>query len=202
MISPAREHQLPPARHRTRSPVRYIRSPPPNGHATNRSPVSAARPRYPRARPRTRDVQLPGHPGRHRAQPRVQHEHPRIRDRRPDRRHLAPAVTRIERESTAVSVGPYKLCSSPRPEPPANRPASDPGSASPLQNTRRSSSTAPGRLSHERLQHRRHEMRRGHALPPDQPRQVPRIPMPPGRASTRPAPSAAARTTPTPTRRN
>ena len=32
--------------HRARSPVRYIRCPPaPNGHATNRSPVKAARPR-------------------------------------------------------------------------------------------------------------------------------------------------------------
>src|SRR5512146_44697 len=42
----------PPAVHRARSPVRYIRSPPdPNGHAVNRSAVSAARPRYPRASP-------------------------------------------------------------------------------------------------------------------------------------------------------
>ena len=42
----------PSGAHRARSPVRYIRSPPaPNGHATNRSPVSARRPRYPRANP-------------------------------------------------------------------------------------------------------------------------------------------------------
>src|ERR1700731_2885754 len=37
----------------TRSPVRYIRAPgPPNGHATNRDPVKAARRQYPTPTPR------------------------------------------------------------------------------------------------------------------------------------------------------
>ena len=53
----------PPRVHRARSPVRYIRSPPPpNGHATNRSAVSPARPRYPRARPAPATYSSPATP--------------------------------------------------------------------------------------------------------------------------------------------
>ncbi|CAM5725193.1 hypothetical protein SFUMM280S_04920 [Streptomyces fumanus] len=57
----------PSAVHRTRSPVRYIRSPgpprSPNGQATNRSAVSPARPAYPRARPRPATYNSPTTPG-------------------------------------------------------------------------------------------------------------------------------------------
>src|SRR5262249_28619090 len=43
----------PSARQRTKSPVRYMRSPgPPNGHATNRDAVNPARCTYPHATPR------------------------------------------------------------------------------------------------------------------------------------------------------
>src|SRR6202008_3857672 len=45
----------PSAPQHTRSPLRYIRVPgaptPPNGHATNRDPVNAARPTYPTPTP-------------------------------------------------------------------------------------------------------------------------------------------------------
>ena len=87
---PQRTPARPSAVHRARSPVRYIRSPDPNGHATNRSPVSAGRPAYPRANPRPGHVQLPRHPGRDRRQPPVQHEHPRVATGRPIG---GPAVT-------------------------------------------------------------------------------------------------------------
>ena len=47
-----RKSKTPSARQRARSPLRYIRLPAgPNGSATNRSAVSPARPRYPRASP-------------------------------------------------------------------------------------------------------------------------------------------------------
>jgi hypothetical protein len=44
---------VPSAFHRIRSPVRYSRAPgsTPNGSGTNRSAVSAGRPRYPRTTP-------------------------------------------------------------------------------------------------------------------------------------------------------
>src|ERR1700759_2114844 len=48
-----RYRSCPSAPQHTRSPVRYIRAPPPaNGHATNRDPVNPARPRYPPPPPR------------------------------------------------------------------------------------------------------------------------------------------------------
>src|SRR5580658_10528539 len=53
----------PAAFHRARSPVRYIRSPPaPNGHPTNRSPVSPGRPAYPRASPAPATYSSPATP--------------------------------------------------------------------------------------------------------------------------------------------
>src|SRR5579863_4322302 len=97
----------PPADHRTTSPVRYIRDPAgPNGHATNRSPVSPGCPRYPRASPaparynspppppRTprlpqtpprhpppRQEHPPPPPHRHRTHPPINHEPPRVHHR-------------------------------------------------------------------------------------------------------------------------
>ena len=54
----------PSAVQRARSPVRYIRAPAaPNGQATNRSAVRAARPRYPRARPAPATYSSPATPG-------------------------------------------------------------------------------------------------------------------------------------------
>src|ERR1700756_5288346 len=47
-----RNRSCPSAPHRTKSPLRYIRAPgAPNGHATNRDPVNAARPTYPTPTP-------------------------------------------------------------------------------------------------------------------------------------------------------
>src|SRR5579863_9166686 len=96
----------PPADHRTTSPVRYIRDPAgPNGHATNRSPVSPGCPRYPRAspppprynpppppppprlphtpppHPRPRQLHPPRPPHRHRTHPPIRHEPPRVHHR-------------------------------------------------------------------------------------------------------------------------
>ncbi len=54
----------PSRRHRTRSPVRYIRSPAaPNGHATKRSAVGPGRCRYPRAGPAPARYSSPTTPG-------------------------------------------------------------------------------------------------------------------------------------------
>ena len=94
LIGPAREHQL-PVRGSTGPDPRSGTSAPrpaPNGHATNRSAVSPARPSIPPRQPRPRHIQLPRHPRRHRAQPLIQHEHPRIADRPPDRGTARAAV--------------------------------------------------------------------------------------------------------------
>src|SRR5580700_5237797 len=128
----------PPGFHRARSPVRYIRSPPdPNGHATNRSPVSPGRPRYPRASPAPATYSSPATPAG------TGPSHPSSTNTRvlatgdpiggscsPSPAH-APAVA-----STVISVGPYRLCST-APNRWPNRAATRPGSTSPPQNTRR-----------------------------------------------------------------
>ena len=86
--------------HRARSPVRYIRSP---RHERARHEPARGQPRppvIPPRQPRPGHIQLPRHPGRHRAQPPVQHEHPRVRDRPADR---APAARHPVHGSTAGS---------------------------------------------------------------------------------------------------
>ncbi len=80
----------PSAAHRARSPVRYIRAPAgPNGHAANRCAVRPGRPGVAPRQPRPGHIQLPGHPHRHRAQPLIQHKHPGVGDRRPNRQRAS-----------------------------------------------------------------------------------------------------------------
>ena len=57
-----------------------------------------------------RHIQLAGHPGRHRAQPPIQHKQRRTRHRSADRRRSRSRLQRAsDRTSTVVSVGPYSL---------------------------------------------------------------------------------------------
>ena len=104
----------PPARppHQVPGPVHPLPAAP-NGHATNRSAGQPRPPQIPPRQPRPGHIQLPRHPRRHRPQPPVQHEHPRIRDRPPDRRRRQPATSahRSARRITVASVGPYTLTS-------------------------------------------------------------------------------------------
>ena len=81
-----------PPVHRARSPVRYIRPPGrTNGYATNRSAVRPGRPKYPRATPAPATYNSPATPGGTGAAT-LQHIHPHIRDRPPDRHLSGPAA--------------------------------------------------------------------------------------------------------------
>lgn len=135
-----RNSSSPPARCRTRSPVRYMRSPAdPNGSSTNRSAVSSGCPRYPSASwspARYSSPTVPGGTGRSAASRtwvRVFHTgRPMGTVGVVSAAEWAHAVT-----STAASVGPYRLCTS-APVTVTARAASSVGSASPLQMIRRS----------------------------------------------------------------
>ncbi len=138
VIGPPGEHQLPVrAVHRARSPVRYIRSPPaPNGHATNRSAVSPGPAQVPARQPRTRHIQLPGHPRRHRAPATRSSTNTRVlATGDPIGTCPAPPIQRRPTTSrhTVVSVGPYELnITRPGRPPPPSPPA---GHASPAVTT-------------------------------------------------------------------
>ena len=114
-----RNSSTPSGRHRTRSPVRYIRCPAaPNGSATNRSAVSPGPTQIAPRQPAPRDVQLARHPHRHRLQPPVQHEHPRVRradDRSAPSPRPGPPTSPRSPTSTVASVGPYSVAASRRP---------------------------------------------------------------------------------------
>ena len=103
-----RYRSCPSAPQHTRSPLRYIRAPgPPNGHATNRDPVNAARRHIPTPQPGAGHIQLTDHPRRHRPQPPIQHKQRRPRHRRPIGTTLDPAVNGALIDAyTVVSVGP------------------------------------------------------------------------------------------------
>src|SRR3546814_6521062 len=98
--------------HLTRSPVRYIRSPEPNGDATNRSALKSGRPTYPRANCTPDKYNSPATPtatGRKResnTNTRQFHSGTPIDTTDPD----PAAVTSANVNDTAASVGPYKLC--------------------------------------------------------------------------------------------
>ena len=98
----------PSAVHRARSPVRYIRSPgPPNGHATNRSPVSPGRPRYPRASPAPATYSSPATPGGTRPSPASSTNTRVFQIGRPiTGTWSAPSPERHDVTYTVVSVGP------------------------------------------------------------------------------------------------
>ena len=78
----------PSARHRTRSPVRYIRAPgtPQNGSGTNVSAVSAGAAQVAARHAGAAHAQLAGDADGQRAERRVQHVQPLIGDRAPQRR--------------------------------------------------------------------------------------------------------------------
>src|SRR5581483_5780681 len=101
-----RNSNCPSARHRTRSPVRYSRPPGSNLLATNRSAVSSSCPQYPPPTPPpplpppppppipprqtlAPNVQLSRYPHRHHRPLPIQHVHPRVGNRPPDRRRPA-----------------------------------------------------------------------------------------------------------------
>ena len=123
VISPARRTPAtPPAVHRARSPVRYIRSPPaPNGHATNRSPVSPGRPRYPRASPAPATYNSPVTPAG------TGHSHSSSTYTRvlASGRPIGTATAQLQSAgrtrcvvvNVVVSVGPYRFTSRHRPPP-------------------------------------------------------------------------------------
>ena len=134
VIGPPGEHQLPrPAVHLARSPVRYIRSPPaPNGHATNRSAVSPARPRYPRASPAPAMYSSPATPAG------TGHSHRSSTNTRvlaigaPIGGASAAAIGMPRRSTSTDGLRrAVQVHAAPAPNRAANRPASQPGSASP-----------------------------------------------------------------------
>src|SRR5579872_6064014 len=115
----------PPAVHRTRSPDRYNRDPSPaNQSATNRSPVSAARPAYPRATPAPPIHNSPATPTGTRPRYRSSTYTRVLATGPPIGGAPAPSgSTTPVHEITVVSVGPYPTTiTQPRP-PPAATPA-------------------------------------------------------------------------------
>ena len=131
---------------------------PPNGHATNRSAGQPRPPQVPPRQPRPGHVQLPRHPGRHRLQPPVQHEHPRIGDRRPDRRRRrrpAPATGRSSTHHRRLGR-PVRVDQPPRPAAHARRQLR---AAAPRPPT----TSVAARRQLARRQHRQHRRRHGHA---------------------------------------
>ena len=129
----------PTADHRTRSPVRYNRSPPPdtgNGLATKRSAVNSGRATYPRANCTPARYNSPATPtgtGRNRpssTNTRVFHTGAPI-----GTDTTSAAVTSWNVTSTAASVGPYKLCNRTCGNTSRNPAATCAGNASPDANT-------------------------------------------------------------------
>src|SRR5689334_15926954 len=119
----------PSARHRTRSPVRYIRIPgPPNGQATNRDPVNPARRQYPQPTPAPATYNSPTTPaGTGRNHPSsTNNAAPATGDPiggTPDPAARGALIV----TSTVVSVGPYALTIS---RPGAQRSTTSAGQAS------------------------------------------------------------------------
>ena len=92
LIGPAAEHQLPVGRPPGQVPGPVHPLPGPAERARDEPLRGQPRPAQVTARqPGPGHVQLPGHPGRHRAEPPVQHEHPGVGDRDADRRRRRPA---------------------------------------------------------------------------------------------------------------
>ena len=96
LVGPAAERQLPPTRlpfppHRPLHPVTGPVHPLPRPAERARHEPLRGQPgpaRIPAGQPRPGDVQLAGHPGRHRRHPLIQHVRPAVADRGADARHL------------------------------------------------------------------------------------------------------------------
>ena len=130
---------------------------------------------------RTRHIQLTRHTRRHRPQPLIQHKHPGVADRAPDRHHptIRSGAHSHAVATTVASVGPYRLTSR-TPSTAWNRVHATPATAPHRRTntTRRLVQSACAGSLQEGRQHRRHELRDRDPLAPDQLRQILRITMP------------------------
>src|SRR5579872_5233422 len=108
-----RYSSTPSARHRATSPDRYNRDPSPaNRSATNRSAVSAPRPRYPRATPAPPIHNSPATPAGTGSRCRSSTHTRALAIGRPagtDPATSCPEATSNTQQPTTVSVGPYSL---------------------------------------------------------------------------------------------
>ena len=190
------------ARQRARSPVRYIRARRRSAHAGRRrtAPPSARRGQdSPAPGQRPAMYSSPSNPGRHRLKPRVQDIGPRVPDRPADR-HLArrgrrrrTSASRRSRPRSGRTGSPAATCGSSR----ATWSRSSAGSASPLQmiaartelpQCRACSGSVLRHVLDERLQHRRHEVQRRHAVLVDRRDKPRRIAVPARRSQHQPRP--------------
>ena len=187
--------------------MRYIRSPaPPNGQATNRSAVSPGRPRYPRASWTPARYSSPGHAGRHRPQPAVEHVAPACC---PPGGRSAPAVIAGARWVQAADVDgrprsgrrgcPGSRPGRWRPRVPGPSGSGLPAAEHPGPGTCRRGSRGRGGTPPARTGTKWTVVT---AWPRSCRPGTPGSRWAPGRASTRAAPTAAARTTPRPRRRS
>ena len=152
IVDPAQELQLPAARSTAPGPPCGTSGDPagPNGSATNRSAVSAARPRYPRASPAPRYTAHPApppapapgtHPAHTAASP------PAAARSAPPPHNPATPAPPVRRRETVVSVGPYPFTTSTPGHASSTRGTVSGGTTSPPVHTRSNPANTPGSSS-------------------------------------------------------